>query len=74
MIILLGTRYLAWGDERTPTIWHCPNCEQDAYFIRKRGVRAVALFFLIPVFPLGRVEHFTQCPNCGARYIDPDAA
>lgn len=74
MIILFGTRYLTWGDERTPTVWHCLNCEHDDRFIRKRGVRALTLFFLLPVFPLGRVERFTQCPHCGARYIDPDAA
>jgi predicted RNA-binding Zn-ribbon protein involved in translation (DUF1610 family) len=74
MIILFGTRYLTWGDERTPTVWHCPNCEHDDRFIRKRGRRALTLFFLLPVIPLGRVERFTECPRCGARYIEPDAA
>lgn len=74
MIILFGTRYITWGDERTATVWHCPSCERDDFFIRKRGRRMLTLFFLIPTIPLGRVERFTQCPHCGARYIDPDAA
>jgi ribosomal protein S27AE len=67
-ILLFGTRSFTWGSDRILGVRTCENCGFSGQFFAKRAIRAVTLFLVIPVLPLGRVRHLGQCPNCGARY------
>lgn len=68
MFLVVGTRTFHWGSDRTPGMQTCGNCGYSGQFIRKRAIRTVALFFVLPVLPLGKIRHLRQCPNCNTRY------
>jgi len=66
--LVLGTRTIYWGSNRTMSAHKCANCRYSGQFIQKRAIRILTLFFLIPVLPLGKVRYLSQCPSCGTRY------
>lgn len=67
-IFIIGTRVFHWGSDRAPAVQTCNACGFHGQFIARRAIRAVTLFFVLPVLPLGKIRHVRQCPNCGARY------
>lgn len=67
-MLIIGMRFLAWGSERTEQAWRCAQCQTVGQFIRKRGMRFLTIFFIIPVVPLSGVKNLAQCAVCGARY------
>ncbi|MDQ3539180.1 MAG: hypothetical protein M3440_00695 [Chloroflexota bacterium] len=68
MLFIIGTRTFHWGSDRTPDAQTCGNCGYSGQFVWKKAIRTLALFFLIPVLPLGEIRHLRQCPNCDTRY------
>jgi DNA-directed RNA polymerase subunit RPC12/RpoP len=68
MFLVIGTKYRVSGDERTPEQIRCSRCGTIANFIEKSGRNYLSLFFVLPIFPLGKTQNFIECPNCKARY------
>lgn len=68
MFLVAGTRTFHWGSDRTPSVWTCANCGYHGQFVQKKAIRTLALFFVIPVLPLGKIRHFHECPNCHTRF------
>lgn len=67
-MLIIGTRFFAWGSERTAQEQHCGRCGAMTPFILKKGMRFITVFFIIPVIPISGMKHLAQCPNCGTRY------
>lgn len=70
MFLVIGTKYRVSGDERTTEQHRCQRCGTLANFIKKSGRNYLTLFFLLPIFPIGKAQEFIECPNCKARYND----
>ena len=68
MFLVIGTKYRVSGDERTTEQHRCQRCGTLANFIKKSGGNYLTLFFVLPLFPLGKRQNFIECPNCKARY------
>ena len=68
MFLIIGTKYRVSGSERTAEQHRCARCGTLAQFIKKSGRNYITLFFLLPVFPIGKENSFIECPNCKARY------
>ncbi len=66
--LIIGMRTFYWGSDRSPDVRTCANCGYTGQFIGKRALRALTLFFVIPVFPRGGIRHLRQCPSCNTRY------
>jgi len=67
-MIIIGIRFFTWGSERTNEMMHCGQCGATTWFIRKKGMRFITVFFIIPVIPISGVSHIVECPNCRTRY------
>ena len=67
-MLIFGTHFFTWGSEPSGQVWQCGRCQTVGQFIRKKGMRFLTLFFIIPVCPLSGVKRLVQCPTCGARY------
>jgi DNA-directed RNA polymerase subunit RPC12/RpoP len=65
---IIGTHFFNWGSERTPSQMHCSKCGTVSNFIKKKGMRFITLFFIVPVIPLSGVKESVQCPACGTRF------
>lgn len=68
MLFIVGTQTFHWGSDRTPDVQRCGNCEYRGQFVRRWSIRTLALFFVIPVLPLGKIHDLRQCPDCNTRY------
>lgn len=68
MLFIIGTRTFHWGSDRTPGMQRCGNCGYSGQFVRKKSIRTLALFFVIPVLPLWKIRDLGECPNCRTRY------
>ncbi len=64
MILVFGTKTFRWGSERTAYLKTCPQCGYYGYFLRKKSIRALTLFFVIPILPLGGITTVDVCPQC----------
>ncbi len=71
-MLIIGTRFFAWGSAHTDVAMHCGQCGAVTPFILKRGMRFITLFFIIPILPISGILHMQQCPICGARYQSND--
>jgi hypothetical protein len=67
-MLIIGTHFFTWGSETTMESWRCGQCGHFGNFVRKKGMRFLTLFFIIPVIPLSGVKHMVQCPNCDTKY------
>jgi hypothetical protein len=67
-LLVIGTRTFHWGSDRAADVQTCPNCGYSGQFIQQKAIRTLALFFVIPIFPLGKIRHLRQCPSCNTRY------
>jgi ribosomal protein S27AE len=65
MILLFGTKTFTWGHATTDYIRSCPRCGYFGHLTRRRQLRTIALFFLIPLIPLGKPVTVDICPRCG---------
>jgi DNA-directed RNA polymerase subunit RPC12/RpoP len=68
MFLVIGTKYRVSGSEQTPEKIRCSRCGTVANFIEKSGRNYLTLFFVLPIFPVGKTNEFIECPNCHARY------
>ncbi len=68
MFLIIGVKFFTWGSERAAQSMHCGNCGAIAPFIKKKGMRFITLFFLIPTIPISGVQNLLECPNCRTRY------
>lgn len=68
MFLVIGTKYRVSGEERTDEMIHCRNCGAFERFVKKSGRNYLTLFFVLPLFPLGKAHEFIECPNCKTRY------
>ena len=67
-MLIIGTRVFFWGSEMTSELMRCGTCGAAAQFRRKKGMRFITLFFVIPVIPISGVMHVAECPQCKTRY------
>ena len=65
---IIGTHFFTWGSEQMAEAMRCGQCGTVAYFTRKKGMRFITLFFIVPVIPISGVSELAQCPSCKARY------
>ncbi len=68
MFLIIGTKFFSWGSGRTPEQIRCGNCGTVNYFLEKKGMRFLTVFFIIPVIPLSGVKELLQCPTCGTKF------
>jgi predicted RNA-binding Zn-ribbon protein involved in translation (DUF1610 family) len=65
MILLFGTKTFHWGRASTDYVRTCPRCGFFGHLIRRKQLRTIALFFVIPLIPLGKATTVDTCPRCG---------
>jgi hypothetical protein len=46
----------------------CAKCGYAGPFTRKKGMRFITVFFVIPVIPISGVMHLAECQQCKTRY------
>ena len=64
MILLFGTRTFRWGRLSTDYVRTCPRCGFFGHMTRQNQLRTIALFFVIPLIPLGKPRSVESCPRC----------
>lgn len=64
MILVFGTKTIRWGRTQTEYVRACPRCGFFGHMRRQKRLRVLALFFVIPMIPLGRIETVDACPHC----------
>jgi hypothetical protein len=68
MFLIIGVKYFTWGSEPTAEPMRCGTCGLVAPFIKKKGMRFITLFFIIPTIPISGMQELIECPNCKTRY------
>jgi DNA-directed RNA polymerase subunit RPC12/RpoP len=68
MFLIVGTKFFAWGSEKTPDMIRCSNCGTLAQFTEKSGMNFITLFFIVPVIPISGRKKMIECPNCRTRF------
>jgi hypothetical protein len=68
VFLIIGTKYHYTGSEQTPQQHRCERCGVLTQFITKTGRNYLTLFFVLPLFPVGKAHPVLECPNCGARH------
>lgn len=65
MILLFGTKTFRWNRSTTDYVRSCPRCGYFGHLTRQKQLRTIALFFVIPLIPLGKPATIDSCPRCG---------
>jgi hypothetical protein len=65
---IIGTRFFTWGSEPAFNQMRCGKCGTVGVFKKKKGMRFITLFFIIPVIPISDVKTLLQCPVCGTKF------
>lgn len=68
MFLIIGTKFLDWGSQKTPEMIRCSQCGAVAQFTEKTGMRFITLFFLLPVIPISGKKKMIECPNCKSKF------
>ena len=68
MFLIVGTKYRYTGSDKTAETLRCERCGTLAQFTKKTGRNYLTLFFVLPLFPIGKAQNMLECPNCHARY------
>jgi DNA-directed RNA polymerase subunit RPC12/RpoP len=68
MFLVIGTKFITWGSQKTPETIRCSRCGTLAQFIEKTGMNFITLFFLVPTIPISGKKKMIECPNCKARF------
>ncbi len=68
MFLVVGTKFITWGSEKTAETIRCSNCGALNQFTEKTGMRFITLFFLVPMIPISGKKKMIECPNCKARF------
>lgn len=68
MFFIISTKFITWGAEEMQGMTRCTQCGTVGHFIEKTGRRFIALFFVIPIIPIGGKQKILECPNCKAQY------
>jgi transcription elongation factor Elf1 len=68
MFLVIGTKYITWGSQKTNETIRCSNCGTLAQFTEKTGMRFITLFFVVPTIPISGTTKLIECPNCKARF------
>jgi uncharacterized Zn finger protein len=67
-MLIIGTHFFSWGSQPSGETWQCGKCSTVGEFVRRKGMRFLTIFFIIPVCPLSGVKQLLRCPTCGAQY------
>jgi len=68
MFLVIGTKFITWGSEKTSDMIRCSQCGTVAQFTEKTGMNFITLFFLVPTIPISGKKKMIECPNCKARF------
>lgn len=68
MFLVIGTKYITWGGQKTGDMIRCSQCGIVSEFTEKSGMRFITLFFVVPVIPISGKTKLIECPNCKARF------
>ncbi len=68
IFFVIGTKFRVSGSEPTAERIRCRQCGVVTQFIKKTGRNYLTLFFVVPIFPIGKAQNLLECPNCKARF------
>jgi DNA-directed RNA polymerase subunit RPC12/RpoP len=68
MFLIIGTKFITWGSQKTNDTIRCSQCGTVAKFTEKTGMNFITLFFLVPTIPISGKKKMIECPNCKARF------
>lgn len=68
MFLIIGTKFITWGAEKTPDMIRCSQCGTLTQFTERTGMNFITLFFLVPVIPISGKKKMIECPNCKTRF------
>ncbi len=68
MFLIIGTKFITWGSQKTNDRIRCSQCGTVAQFTEKTGMNFITLFFLVPTIPISGKKKMIECPNCKARF------
>jgi DNA-directed RNA polymerase subunit RPC12/RpoP len=68
MFLVIGTKYITWGSQKTADMIRCTQCGTVSQFTEKSGMRFITLFFVVPTIPISGKTKLIECPNCKARF------
>ncbi len=74
IMIIIGTKFFAWGSALSQRIWNCSKCGFQGQFIEKKGMNFITLYIVIPLIPISGVKHLAECPKCKTRYENNPSA
>jgi hypothetical protein len=65
---IIGTHFFTWGSEAAPNQMRCGKCGTVGTFVKKKGMRFITLFFIVPILPISGVNNLLQCPTCHTKF------
>jgi len=68
LFFVIGTNFRVSGSEPTAERHACPRCGVTTQLIKKTGRNYITLFFVLPIFPIGKSQNLLECPNCKTRF------
>jgi len=68
MILVFGTRTFHWGRQLTAYVRTCPNCGFFGHFEQVKRLRAITLFFVVPLIPISGIRTVERCPQCHTEF------
>jgi len=68
MFLVIGTKFITWGSNKTNEMIRCSQCGTVGQFAEKTGMNFITLFFLLPVIPISSKKKMIECLNCKARF------
>ncbi len=68
MFLVIGTKFITWGSNKTNEMIRCSQCGTVGQFAEKTGMNFITLFFLLPVIPISGKKKMIECLNCKARF------
>ncbi len=67
-MLIIGLKFFSWIVGQTEEAMHCSQCGFSGNFNRRKGMRFITLFFIIPTIPVSGFSHITECTSCKTRY------
>ena len=67
-MLIIGLKFFSWLIGQVEHSMRCGQCGFAGNFNRRKGMRFITLFFIIPTIPVSGFSHILECPGCKTRY------
>ena len=67
-MLIIGLKFFSWLAGQTKQAIRCSQCGFAGNFNRRKGMRFITLFFIIPTIPISGFSYLVECPSCKTRY------